>query len=234
MNQLALTFKRGTAFRILIQVLIGVQAPCFILADQDTIFPTLGLPAIRDNSTVITNRLFELLFSGMPTHNSMKSTEASDRETSVTEVTQLRTSEKETLKPFIMQALKRKVKEGEKAILSCQFSHPTFLGLKGIKVKWYKEDGEGCSDVAEKNLLDDMMDKEITWKGYFIERTFISSNWSTGDLSLTITNVTVGDHGIYFCQVTLPNGRKITGKGTKVRIQRRISKSVMVSFPFLV
>ncbi|NWI67766.1 HAVR2 protein, partial [Todus mexicanus] len=40
-------------------------------------------------------------------------------------------------------------------------------------------------------------------------RVFMSGDLSQGDISLVILNVTISDHGIYFCEFTLPDGKVV-------------------------
>ncbi|KAM6438699.1 uncharacterized protein O9250_015115 isoform 2-T2 [Rhynochetos jubatus] len=107
---------------------------------------------------------------------------------------------------------KEKAKEGETVILNCHFNSPRRLSLTDLTVKWYKEDEKGRMDLLESNgtVLPNN------------SRVFVSGDVSQGDASLVILNVTTSDHGIYFCEVTLPDGKVVTGDGTKLRIRRAL------------
>ncbi|KAH0625030.1 hypothetical protein JD844_033048 [Phrynosoma platyrhinos] len=105
---------------------------------------------------------------------------------------------------------KEKAKEGETVVLGCHFHSSHNPPLKNLTVKWYKEDEKGQWDLMENNVT--VMANNT--------RVFMTGNLSKGDATLTITNVTTSDHGTYFCQVVLSNGKEVTGDGTKLRIQR--------------
>ncbi|XP_074716932.1 uncharacterized protein LOC141940057 isoform X4 [Strix uralensis] len=107
---------------------------------------------------------------------------------------------------------KEKAKEGENVILNCHFSSPRRPSLPDLSVKWYKEDEKGQMDLLEKNVT--VLPNN--------SRIFMSGDLSQGDASLVILNVTTSDHGIYFCEVTLPDGKVVTGDGTKLRIRRAL------------
>ncbi|NXE74060.1 HAVR2 protein, partial [Cochlearius cochlearius] len=107
---------------------------------------------------------------------------------------------------------KEKAKEGETVVLNCHFNSPRRPSPTDLVVKWYKEDEKGQMDLLENNMtvLPDN------------SRVFLSGDLSQGDASLVILNVTISDHGIYFCEVTLPDGKVVTGDGTKLRIRRAL------------
>ncbi|KFV94201.1 hypothetical protein N326_03991, partial [Eurypyga helias] len=107
---------------------------------------------------------------------------------------------------------KEKAKEGETVVLNCHFNSPQRPSLTDLTVKWYKEDEKGQMDLLESNgtVLPNN------------SRVFMSGDLSQGDASLVILNVTTSDHGIYFCEVTLPDGKVVTGDGTKLRIRRAL------------
>nr|XP_021128671.3 uncharacterized protein LOC106017354 [Anas platyrhynchos] len=107
---------------------------------------------------------------------------------------------------------KEKAKEGETVVLNCHFSSPQRLSLADLTVKWYKEDEKGQMDLLENNVT--ILPNN--------SRIFLSGDLSQGDASLVILNVTTGDHGIYYCEVTLPDGKVVTGDGTKLRIRRAL------------
>ncbi|NXF95210.1 HAVR2 protein, partial [Eubucco bourcierii] len=107
---------------------------------------------------------------------------------------------------------KEKAKEGETIVLSCHFKSPQRASLPDLVVKWYKEDEKGRMDLLENNVT--------AWPNN--SRVFVSGDLSQGDASLMILNVTISDHGIYFCEVTLPDGKVVTGDGTKLRIRRAL------------
>lgn len=107
---------------------------------------------------------------------------------------------------------KEKAKEGETVVLNCHFSSPQRLSLADLMVKWYKEDEKGQMDLLENNVT--ILPNN--------SRIFLSGDLSQGDASLVILNVTTGDHGIYYCEVTLPDGKVVTGDGTKLRIRRAL------------
>ncbi|OWK63899.1 hypothetical protein RLOC_00011906 [Lonchura striata] len=90
-------------------------------------------------------------------------------------------------------------------------------------VKWYKEDEKGQMDLLEKNVT--ILPNN--------SRIFTSGDLSQGDVSLIILNVTTSDHGIYFCEVTLPDGKVVTGDGTKLRIRRALGNTCSYLFFFL-
>ncbi|KFP43278.1 hypothetical protein N324_02432, partial [Chlamydotis macqueenii] len=107
---------------------------------------------------------------------------------------------------------KEKAKEGETVVLNCHFNSPRHLSLTDLVVKWYKEDEKGQTDLLENNVT--VLPNN--------SRVFMSGDLSQGDASLVILNVTTSDHGIYFCEVTLPDGKEVTGDGTKLRIRRAL------------
>ncbi|KFQ87487.1 hypothetical protein N337_06410, partial [Phoenicopterus ruber ruber] len=107
---------------------------------------------------------------------------------------------------------KEKAKEGETVVLSCHFNSPQCPSLTDVMVKWYKEDEKGQMDLLESNVT--VLPNN--------SRVFMSGDLSQGDASLVILNVTTSDHGIYFCEVALPNGKVVTGDGTKLRIRRAL------------
>lgn len=107
---------------------------------------------------------------------------------------------------------KEKAKEGETVFLNCHFSSPQRLSLADLRVKWYKEDEKGKMDLLENNVT--ILPNN--------SRIFLSGDLSQGDASLVILNVTTGDHGIYYCEVTLPDGKVVIGDGTKLRIRRAL------------
>lgn len=107
---------------------------------------------------------------------------------------------------------KEKAKEGETVVLNCHFNTPRRPSLTDVVVKWYKEDEKGQMDLLENNVT--VLPNN--------SRVFMSGDLSQGDASLVILNVTTGDHGIYFCEVTLPDGKVVTGDGTKLRIRRAL------------
>uniref|UniRef100_A0A8D2QNM4 Ig-like domain-containing protein n=1 Tax=Zosterops lateralis melanops TaxID=1220523 RepID=A0A8D2QNM4_ZOSLA len=92
---------------------------------------------------------------------------------------------------------KEKAKEGETVVLNCHLNSPQHPSLSDLMVKWYKEDERGQMDLLEKNVA--ILPNN--------SRIFMSGNLSQGDVSLIILNVTTSDHGIYFCEVTLPDGK---------------------------
>ncbi|XP_027509487.1 uncharacterized protein LOC113952027 isoform X1 [Corapipo altera] len=108
---------------------------------------------------------------------------------------------------------KEKAKEGETVILNCHFNSPRRPSLNDLMVKWYKEDEKGQMDLLENNVT--VLPNN--------SRVFMSGDLSQGDASLVILNVTTSDHGIYFCEVTLPDGKVVTGDGTKLRIRRALA-----------
>ncbi|NXU34898.1 HAVR2 protein, partial [Drymodes brunneopygia] len=107
---------------------------------------------------------------------------------------------------------KEKAKEGETVVLNCHLNSPQRPSLTDLMVKWYKEDEKGQMDLLEKNVT--ILPNN--------SRIFMSGDLSQGDVSLIILNVTTSDHGIYFCEVTLPDGKVVTGDGTKLRIRRAL------------
>uniref|UniRef100_A0A8C3CAR7 Ig-like domain-containing protein n=1 Tax=Cairina moschata TaxID=8855 RepID=A0A8C3CAR7_CAIMO len=107
---------------------------------------------------------------------------------------------------------KEKAKEGETVFLNCHFSSPQRLSLADLRVKWYKEDEKGKMDLLENNVT--ILPNN--------SRIFLSGDLSQGDASLVILNVTTGDHGIYYCEVTLPDRKVVIGDGTKLRIRRAL------------
>ncbi|KFZ66218.1 hypothetical protein N338_09465, partial [Podiceps cristatus] len=107
---------------------------------------------------------------------------------------------------------KEKAKEGETVILNCHFNSPRRPSLTDLMVKWHKEDEKGKMNLLENNVTVFPNNS----------RFFMSGNLSQGDASLVILNVTTSDHGIYFCEVTLPDGKVVTGDGTKLRIRRAL------------
>lgn len=110
---------------------------------------------------------------------------------------------------------KEKAKEGETVVLNCHLNSPQHPSLSNLMVKWYKEDERGQMDLLEKNVT--ILPNN--------SRIFMSGNLSQGDVSLIILNVTTSDHGIYFCEVTLPDGKVVTGDGTKLRIRRALGNT---------
>ncbi|NWX10433.1 SYG1 protein, partial [Caloenas nicobarica] len=107
---------------------------------------------------------------------------------------------------------KEKAKEGETVVLNCHFNTARRPSLTDLMVKWYKEDENGKMDLLENNVT--VLPNN--------SRFFMSGDLSHGDASLVILNVTTSDHGIYFCEVTLPDGKAVTGNGTKLRIRRAL------------
>ncbi|KAM9628247.1 synaptogenesis protein syg-1-like isoform 2-T2 [Morphnus guianensis] len=107
---------------------------------------------------------------------------------------------------------KEKAKEGETVVLNCRFHSPQRPFLADLMVKWYKEDEKGQMDLLENNMT--ILPNN--------SRVFMGGDLSQGDASLVILNVTTSDHGIYFCEVTLPDGKVVTGDGTKLRIRRAL------------
>ncbi|KFP08862.1 hypothetical protein Z169_07606, partial [Egretta garzetta] len=107
---------------------------------------------------------------------------------------------------------KEKAKEGETVVLNCHFNSPRRPYPTDLMVKWYKEDEKGQMDLLENNMT--ILPNN--------SRVFLSGDLSQGDASLVILNVTISDHGIYFCEVTLPDGKVVTGDGTKLRIRRAL------------
>lgn len=110
---------------------------------------------------------------------------------------------------------KEKAKEGETVVLTCHLNSPQHPSLTDLMVKWYKEDEKGQMDLLEKNVT--ILPNN--------SRIFRSGDLSQGDVSLIILNVTTSDHGIYFCEVTLPDGKVVTGDGTKLRIRRALGNT---------
>ncbi|NXM78650.1 SYG1 protein, partial [Serilophus lunatus] len=129
-----------------------------------------------------------------------------------------------TAQPFSMTTLepwnllvtqtpaKEKAKEGETVVLNCHFNSPQRPSLTDLMVKWYKEDEKGQMNLLENNVT--VLPNN--------SRVFMSGDLSQGVVSLVILNVTTGDHGIYFCEVSLPDGKVVTGDGTKLRIRRAL------------
>ncbi|KFQ66848.1 hypothetical protein N334_12260, partial [Pelecanus crispus] len=107
---------------------------------------------------------------------------------------------------------KEKAKEGETVVLNCHLNSPRRPSLTDLMVKWYKEDEKGQMDLLKNNVT--VLPNN--------SRLFMSGDLSQGDASLVILNVTTSDHGIYFCEVTLPEGKVVTGDGTKLRIKRAL------------
>ncbi|KFO87455.1 hypothetical protein N320_01345, partial [Buceros rhinoceros silvestris] len=107
---------------------------------------------------------------------------------------------------------KEKAKEGESVVLNCHFHSPQHPSLTDLMVKWYKEDEKGKMDLLENNVT--VLPNN--------SRIFMSGDLTQGDASLAILNVTASDHGIYFCEVMLPDGKVVTGDGTKLRIRRAL------------
>ncbi|XP_069723670.1 synaptogenesis protein syg-1-like isoform X2 [Phaenicophaeus curvirostris] len=107
---------------------------------------------------------------------------------------------------------KEKAKEGETVVLNCHYSSPQHPSLTDLMVRWYKEDEKGQMDLLQNNVT--ILPNN--------SRVFMSGDLSQGDASLMILNVTINDHGIYFCEVTLPDGKVVTGDGTKLRIRRAL------------
>ncbi|XP_021254468.1 uncharacterized protein LOC110399681 isoform X2 [Numida meleagris] len=123
---------------------------------------------------------------------------------------------------FVTQTpAKEKAKEGETVVLNCHFNSPQHPSLAGLTVRWYKEDEKGWTDLLENNGQTDLLENNVTMllNNY---RVFMSGDLSQGDVSLVILNVTTSDHGIYFCEVILPDGKVMTGDGTKLRIRRAL------------
>uniref|UniRef100_A0A8C6YQJ4 Ig-like domain-containing protein n=1 Tax=Nothoprocta perdicaria TaxID=30464 RepID=A0A8C6YQJ4_NOTPE len=102
---------------------------------------------------------------------------------------------------------KEKAKEGETVVLKCHFDGPQCPSLSELMVRWYKEDEKGQMDLLENNVT--ILPNNC--------RVFMSGDLSQGDVSLVILNVTTSDHGIYFCAITLPDGKVVTGDGTKLQ-----------------
>ncbi|XP_015731282.1 uncharacterized protein LOC107320165 isoform X3 [Coturnix japonica] len=86
---------------------------------------------------------------------------------------------------------------------------PQHRSLTGLTARWYKEDEKGKTDLQENNMT--MLPNN--------SRVFMSGDLSQGAVSLVILNVTTSDHGIYFCEVTLPDGKVMTGDGDKAEDQ---------------
>ncbi|XP_042723808.1 uncharacterized protein LOC122177995 [Lagopus leucura] len=107
---------------------------------------------------------------------------------------------------------KEKAKEGETVVLNCHFNSPQHPSLTGLSVRWYKEDEKGQTNLLDNNVT--MLPNN--------SRVFMSGDLSQGTVSLVILNVTTSDHGIYFCEVTLPDEKVMTGDGTKLRIRRAL------------
>lgn len=107
---------------------------------------------------------------------------------------------------------KEKAKEGESVVLNCHINSPRHPSLIDLMVKWYKEDEKGQMDLLENNVT--VLPNN--------SRIFMSGDLTQGDASLTILNVTASDHGIYFCEVMLPDRKVVTGDGTKLRIRRAL------------
>lgn len=107
---------------------------------------------------------------------------------------------------------KEKAKEGETVVLNCHFNSPRHPSLTGLTVGWYKEDEKGKTDLLENNKT--MLPNN--------SRVFLSGDLSQAVVSLVILNVTTSDHGIYFCKITFPDGKVMTGDGTKLRIRRAL------------
>ncbi|XP_061484325.1 uncharacterized protein LOC133385405 isoform X2 [Rhineura floridana] len=119
----------------------------------------------------------------------------------------------EPLHPSVSQSpSKEKAIEGEAVVLGCRFQSSRGPSLNNLTVKWYKEDEKGSWDFMENNIT--------VLANY--TRAFMIGNLSEGDASLTILNVTINDHGTYFCQVILSSGEVVTGDGTKLRIRRAL------------
>nr|XP_014343247.1 PREDICTED: sodium channel subunit beta-3-like [Latimeria chalumnae] len=126
------------------------------------------------------------------------------------------TSAREAMLPLVIQSPKKeKAREGESVVLACHLTHMDGEPVtKNTSVLWYKESSEGRTDILLNN---------VTVSVNYNERIYLSGNWSQGDASLKIVNITLTDHGIYFCQVTLPRGLTLTGEGTKLRIRRKLA-----------
>ncbi|NXP26114.1 HAVR2 protein, partial [Scytalopus superciliaris] len=107
---------------------------------------------------------------------------------------------------------KEKAKEGETVVLNCHFNSARHPSLTDLMVKWYKEDEKGQMDLLENNVT--ILPNN--------SRVFMRGDLSQGDASLVILNVTTSDHGTYFCEVTLPDGKVVSGDGTKLRIRRAL------------
>ncbi|NWH49824.1 KV5AF protein, partial [Fregata magnificens] len=107
---------------------------------------------------------------------------------------------------------KEKAKEGDTVVLNCHFNSPRHPSLTDLMVKWYKEDEKGQVDLLGHNVT--VLPSN--------SRVFMSGDLSHGDASIVIFNVTTSDHGIYFCEVTLPDGKVVTGDGTKLKIRRAL------------
>lgn len=107
---------------------------------------------------------------------------------------------------------KEKAKEGATVVLNCHLNSLQHPSLTDLMVKWYKEDEKGRMDLLEKNVT--ILPNN--------SRIFMSGDLSQGDVALIILSVTTSDHGIYFCEVTLPDGKVVTGDGTKLRIRRAL------------
>ncbi|KFQ24394.1 hypothetical protein N331_02685, partial [Merops nubicus] len=112
----------------------------------------------------------------------------------------------------IQTPAKEKAKEGETVVLNCHLTSPRRPSLADLRVKWYKEDEKGQMDLLENNVT-------VVPNNF---RVFLGGDLSQGDASLVILNVTTSDHGVYFCEVTLPDGKVVTGDGTKLRIRRAL------------
>uniref|UniRef100_A0A8C5TC32 Ig-like domain-containing protein n=1 Tax=Malurus cyaneus samueli TaxID=2593467 RepID=A0A8C5TC32_9PASS len=110
---------------------------------------------------------------------------------------------------------KEKAKEGETVVLNCHLNSLQHLSPADLMVKWYKEDEKGQMDLLEKNVT--VLPNN--------SRVFMSGDLSQGVASLVILNVTTNDHGVYFCEVTLPDGKVVTGDGTKLRIRRALGNT---------
>ncbi|XP_078512799.1 uncharacterized protein LOC144772394 isoform X2 [Lissotriton helveticus] len=131
-------------------------------------------------------------------------------EPNITGAEEAETRDPKTWEPFIIQdPSKEKARVGETIVLGCQFFSPKGSSLHDLTIDWYREDG--------KHTLHFMENNKTLVANY--SRAFVSGDLSEGVASLTILNVTTDDHGIYYCQVTLPNGMKVKGEGVKVRIR---------------
>ncbi|XP_029435045.1 uncharacterized protein LOC115077035 isoform X2 [Rhinatrema bivittatum] len=116
-----------------------------------------------------------------------------------------------TWQAFVVQEPNHeKAKEGETVVLGCQFLSPQDPSLNELPVKWYRKDDKQHVDILENNVTLVANNARVS----------ISGNLSIGCASLTIINVTVSDHGIYFCQVMLPSGAVVTGDGVSLRIRK--------------
>ncbi|KFP80742.1 hypothetical protein N311_08975, partial [Apaloderma vittatum] len=137
---------------------------------------------------------------------------ASKENAAVTQLSSLLTTPEPWHLSLTQTPAKKKAKEGETVVLNCHFNRPRYTTLPDLMVRWYKEDEKGQMDLLENNVTVSPNNSRI----------FMSGDLSQGDASLVILNVTTSDHGIYYCQVTLLDGKVVTGDGTKLRIRRAL------------